>query len=72
MARDMDRELSARLTAEAVTEWLAKGNIITKIEEGRKTDPAELKNQWGRPRAKKAVVAEQPVDKPKKAAKIKK
>jgi len=71
MARDVDRELSAKLTGAAVAEWLAKGNVITKIEEGRKTDPAELKNQWGRPRAKKPVV-EQPVDKPKKAAKIKK
>jgi hypothetical protein len=55
-----------------VSDWLSKGNTITKIEEGRKTDPAELKNQWGRPRAKKPVLDEQPVDKPKKAAKIKK
>jgi len=55
-----------------VSEWLSNGNTITKIEEGRKTDPAELKNQWGKPRAKKPVLDEQPVDKPKKAAKIKK
>ena len=49
------------LAQEAYEEFIARGGVVQKIPEGHKTDPQELKNQWGRPRKKKPV---DPVDKP--------
>jgi len=54
------RQLLQKKIEEAVKEFTARGGTIQKIPEGQKTDPAELKNQWGRPRKKKPV---DPVDK---------
>jgi len=49
------RELLQKKIEEAVKEFQAQGGTIQKIPEGQKTDPQELKNQWGRPRKKKPV-----------------
>jgi hypothetical protein len=49
------RQLLQKKIEEAVKEFQAQGGKIQKIPEGHKTDPAELKNQWGRPRKKKPV-----------------
>jgi hypothetical protein len=47
------RQLLQKKIEEAVKEFQARGGTIQKIPEGQKTDPAELKNQWGKPRKKK-------------------
>jgi hypothetical protein len=49
------RELLSKQLEEAVKQFTAQGGKIQKIPEGQKSDPQELKNQWGRPRKKKPV-----------------
>lgn len=49
------RELLSKQLELAVQEFKARGGKIKRIPEGQKTDPQELKNQWGRPRKKKPV-----------------
>jgi hypothetical protein len=44
-----------------INEWLSK-NKPTRIPEGQRTDPADMKPQWGKPRKK---VADKTVDKSK-------
>ena len=51
--------IDAAAIAQAMKVWLDKGNKITTIPEGQRTDPADLKPQWGRPRPKKKL----PLDK---------
>jgi hypothetical protein len=52
------KELLSKQLELAVKRFQEAGGKIQRIPEGQKSDPAELKNQWGRPRKKK------PVDKP--------
>lgn len=41
---------------EQIEQWLKKGNKITVLPPGKRTDPDELeyKNTWGRPKKKKS------------------
>jgi hypothetical protein len=49
-----DREKEAGESAYLVAAYLAKGGKITVIPDGQRSDPADLKPAWGRPKAKKA------------------
>lgn len=41
--------------ADAVAEFLARGGTIAKIPTGQRTEPADQKSQWGRPRKKSLI-----------------
>jgi hypothetical protein len=45
--------ITPELMAKIMKEWMDKGNTITQIPQGQRTDPADLKPQWGKPRPKK-------------------
>jgi len=53
--------IDAAQMAKAMKVWLDNGNKITQIPEGQRTDPADLKPQWGRPRPKKKLPLDKPV-----------
>ena len=48
--------ITPEMMAKAMKAWLDKGNTITQIPEGQRTDPADLKPMWGKPRPKKKTV----------------
>jgi hypothetical protein len=48
-----DRAKESRDTETLVAKFLAKGGAIQKMPSGMRTDPEEIKNSWGKPRAKK-------------------
>lgn len=48
----MDRDEQRKESEKLIAEFLAKGGQIKKIPMGQKTEIAEVKNQWGKPRKK--------------------
>jgi hypothetical protein len=42
----------------AVAEFLARGGVIKQIPMGQRTEPADQKSQWGRPRKKSLIPPE--------------
>jgi hypothetical protein len=50
----MARTGRTRADNQAIREWLAKGNKVTKCEPGAKSEPGEVTYTWGRKPKKKA------------------
>jgi hypothetical protein len=50
-----DKTKEQEINQAAIDAYLAKGGKVQKIPHGQRTDPAEIKNQWGRPPKKTAV-----------------
>lgn len=48
-----NREEEAKISAALVAEFLAKGGKITVMPFGAKTDPANIKMSWDKPKTKK-------------------
>ena len=49
----MARTGRTRADNQAIREWLAKGNKVTKCEAGAKSEPGEVTYTWGRKPKKK-------------------
>ena len=63
---DNKRQDDINSAAAAYAEFINKGGKVSKIPEGQRTDPADVKSQWGKPRAKAKGPAVKATAKPSK------